>query len=241
MVQLHVLHGEGRFFLRNTETRWFYLLLAGSTLLIGIELLRDSESLPLASPENLIEVLRISLFHVVSIMTTTGFVTTNYDIWPVLSHAVLLALMIIGGSSGSTSGGLKVFRIVALVKIVLIHIENAFRSRVVRLVKINGRSLSNSAKDEILIYVILLALISHLTMVILAFLEPQLSFKGAYAVAIASIYNIGPGFAEIGPTHTYASFSDISKYLISLLMLMGRLEFYAILALFLPSFWRRFS
>lgn len=241
LVQLRVVHGEGRFLLRNTEVRWFCLLLLGSTLWVAVELWRQSESLPGTGVEHGAVALRVSLFHVISLMTTTGFVTVDYDSWPLLTHVLLLALIIVGGCSGSTSGGLKVIRLVAIVKILLIHIENAFRSQVVRLVKINGRSLSTSAKDEILLYVILIVLLGHVAMIAITVLEPQLSFKGIYSVTLACLYNIGPGFAEIGPMHTYASFSAPCKSLLVLLMIMGRLELYAILALFLPSFWRRFA
>ena len=96
-------------------------------------------------------------------------------------------------------------------------------------------------QENIVIYVVLITIIIFISKCIVALLEQNLSLEGTYSTVISCFYNIGPGFSEIGPTRTYAFFHDSTKYYLSLLMIMGRLELYAILVLFVPSFWRRFS
>ena len=188
-----------------------------------------------------LDALRASAFQVVSIATTSGFTTADFDAWVPATHVFLFVLMVIGGSSGSTAGGLKVIRVVIGIKICLVNIEKAFRSHIVRPIKVNDRNISTTAQENIIIYIVLITIIIYVSKCIIALLENNLSLEGTYSTVISCFYNIGPGFSEIGPTHTYAFFHDSTKYYLSLLMIMGRLELYAILVLFIPSFWRRFS
>lgn len=241
LVLLHLLKGNGRPLYRNTETRFFYTMVLGSTLLITALVWQQDIASTGTESNSLWASLRLSFFQVVSITTTSGFATTDFDVWPQWTHFLLLALMIIGGSSGSTAGGLKVIRLAVAVKVIRVAIEGAFRNHVIRLIKVNGRQLSDAAKESILVYIVLIAIISHLSLLILAGLEPELSFKGLYSASIAMLNNIGPGLQEVGPSQTYAGFKDVTKYFFSLLMIMGRLEFYVILVLFLPSLWKRFK
>lgn len=235
LVMLRILRGQWRDLLANTEMRVFYSILLYFIVMITILLLlNELYSDPL-------EALRVSAFHVVSIATTSGFSTVDYNVWIPATHSFLLALMIIGGSSGSTAGGMKVIRVVIGIKICLINIEKAFRSHVVRPIKVNGRNVSETAQDNIVIYIVLITGIGYLSICCIALLENNLTLEGTYSTVISCLYNIGPGFSEIGPTNTYSFFQDSTKYYLSLLMIMGRLELYAILVLFVPSFWRRFS
>ena len=235
LVILRSLRGQWKDVLTNTEIRVFYAILAIATLVITLLLLINGI---IDTP---LEALRASAFHVVSVATTSGFTTTDFDAWIPATHAFLLALMVIGGSSGSTAGGLKVIRVVIGIKICLVNIEKAFRSRVVRPIKVNGRNVSAAAQENIVIYIVLLTIILFISKCVVALLEHNLSLEGTYSTVISCFYNVGPGFDEIGPNRTYAFFHDSTKYYLSLLMIMGRLELYAILVLFVPSFWRRFS
>ena len=234
-VILRTLRGQWKEALMNTEIRVYYAILAVSTVIITLLLLfHEINGDPM-------DTLRTSLFQVVSIATTSGFSTTDFDTWIPATHSVLLALMVIGGSSGSTAGGLKVIRVVIGIKICIVNIEKAFRSHVVRPIKVNGRNISVSAQDNITIYIVLITVIIYMSKCIVALLENDLTLEGTYSTVISCFYNIGPGFSEIGPTRTYANFHDSTKYFLSLLMIMGRLELYAVLVLFAPSLWKRFS
>ena len=235
LVMLRILRGQWKNALMNTEIRVFYIILVFSTVTVTLLLLLNGIN------DTPLEALRTSMFQVVSIGTTSGFSTTDFDAWIPATHSFLLALMIIGGSSGSTAGGLKVIRVVIGIKICLVNIEKAFRSHVVRPIKVNGRNISETAQDNIVIYIVLITILVYISKCIVALLENDLTLEGTYSTVISCFYNIGPGFSEIGPTRTYAFFQDSTKYYLSLLMIMGRLELYAILVLFIPSFWKRFS
>ena len=136
---------------------------------------------------------------------------------------------------------LKIYRALAVLKIGLNNIEKSFRTNVVRLVRMNGRAMSDSQARDILSYIALYAVIATLAMVLLAAFEPNLSFGGCISTAVSAISNMGPGLNETSPAQTYAFFNPSSKFLLSIIMILGRLEFYAILALFMPSLWRSFK
>ncbi len=235
IVMLHFLRGNWKTVLESTETGVFFLIL------VVVSLVKSWHLIVFAESESWLEGLRLGAFQVVSLSTGTGYSTADFDAWAPFTHSILLILMMIGGSSGSTSGGLKVIRIVVAVKVSLINIEKAFRTRVVRSIKINGRNLDRSAQESIISYLVLAGLVACVSFILVVFFEPMLSVKGAVSTILACLFNVGPGFQEIGPTNTYAFFQDYTKYTLSLLMIMGRLELFAILVLFSPSLWKRFS
>lgn len=241
VFMIRILRRDWKVLKTSTEPISLYIILTAATALVFFELVSKERLSMFSDIDQLGTIVRTSLFHVVSLMTSSGFSTTDYNNWPLVTHTLLLGLMIIGGNSGSTAGGLKVIRFIAGIKIALVHIEGVFRTNVVRAVKVNGQTLDSFSKSGILTYIVLMAFIGHLSLLVIAILEPNLSVEGAFSAVIASFYNIGPGFQEVGPMETYAPFKDISKYVLCLLMIMGRLELYAILTLFLPSFWKRFS
>jgi trk system potassium uptake protein len=232
LVILPIFQGKLDTIRKSTETAVFYVILICSSLVVAFYSLNDISDLNNA--------LRTSTFHVVSIMTTSGFTTVDYDTWASFTHIIFLALMIIGGCSGSTAGGIKVIRFVVALKMSMFNIEKSFRTHVVRPVKINGRNLSYSVTEGVINYIIIIVLISYLSLILISLFEPDLSFKGTFSAAIACLHNVGPGFQEVGPTKIYQPFHDITKYFLALLMVMGRLELYAILVLFCPSLWKRF-
>ncbi len=235
IVMLHFLKGNWKTVRESTETGVFYLIIVVVSLVKTWHLIVFEES------ESWQEALRLGAFQVVSISTGTGYTTTDFDSWAPFTHSILLILMMIGGSSGSTSGGLKVIRIVVAVKVSLINIEKAFRTRVIRTVKINGRTLDRTAQEGVFSYLVLAALVATVSFILLVFFEPLLSVKGAISTILACLFNVGPGLQEIGPANNYAFFQGYTKFALSLLMIMGRLELFAILVLFSPSLWKRFS
>lgn len=182
-----------------------------------------------------------SMFTVVSIITSTGFIDTDYQTWLPSTHVLVFFMFVTGACSGSTSGGLKIFRALALVKIGLNDIEKSFRPNVVRLVRMNGKAMPDSQVRDILSFMSLYAVIAILGMIMLSAMEPNMSFGGCLSTVVSAISNIGPGLNETSPTQTFGFLSSSSKFLLSIIMIMGRLEFYAVLALFMPSLWRNFK
>ena len=194
--------------------------------------------------------IRYALFQVVSIMTTTGFVTADFDQWNSFSRALLLVLMFIGGCAGSTGGGLKVVRHVLLLKILRLEIEKAYHPSVVRPLRLQGEPVQDQQlRTQVPVYFGLTLLIFVLSWLFIVAAEPastwtdygmeseQKLIDAAGAVA-ATLNNIGPGLGVVGATKNFANFSVASKLLFTWLMMLGRLEIYVILVLVMPSFWR---
>ncbi len=197
----------------------------------------------------LLDAIRFGLFQVVSIMTTTGYGTHDFDEWNSYGRGVLFLLMFVGGCAGSTGGGLKVIRHVLLLKVLLLQIEQAFRPSVVRPVRLSGHSLPEELRTSIPMYFAAILVIFVFSWMAVVTFEPDATWTGqgrpiedklidsASGVA-ATLNNIGPGLGTVGATQNYAHFSQLSKLLFTFLMMVGRLEVYVILVLFVPAFWR---
>lgn len=232
---LRALRGDWPALVHSTEIRWYYGLALGGSLLIGLFLLFD-----VSFSYEFHTIARTAVFQVTSIITTTGFATDDFASWMPVTHVILLVLMGIGGCSGSTSGGAKVVRFAIAFRICLMHVEKAFRARVVRTLRVSGQPADAATQESVLVFLVLLGMVSVFGVVALAVLEPTTSTEGLISAAAACIFNIGPGFAEVGPMENFAHFGDFAKLLLSLLMILGRVELFAVLALFLPGLWRKF-
>lgn len=218
---------------KNTELYAYLLLLGGCTLAIT-PFLAEGGSWGAWS-----EAFRTSLFQVTAVTTTTGFASVDFNLWPAFPKLVLLMLMVVGGCSGSTAGGVKIARIVVAGRVVLRSIEAEYRPRIVRHIRMNGRIMDEAAVQEVLIFLVATGIICLLAVPLVAVAEPTLALQAALSAVFASLFNIGPGFGEIGPMSSYAPLHDYTKVVLGLVMIMGRLELYAILALFAPALWRR--
>jgi len=184
--------------------------------------------------------VRDAVFQVVSIQTTTGFCTADFDQWHFLVKGVLIGLMFVGGCGGSTGGGIKVVRILVMCKVMLVELERAFRPNVVRPVRVGQNPVDEQQRVAILAYVLGIMVLFTLGTLLLMAIEESHHLDGitAASAVIATLNNIGPGLARVGAVENYAWFSDASKMLLCVLMAIGRLEVFAILALFMPRFWR---
>ena len=179
------------------------------------------------------------VFQVVSIQTTTGFVTADFDQWSTLPKTVLLVLMFVGASAGSTGGGIKVIRCLVAVKVMMAEVERVFRPNVVRTIRVGKWAVEPELRLSTIVYVLGILLLFMLGTILLLLLEgDRVSFTTAATACVATLNNIGPGLELVGATGNYGHFSALSQVLLSLLMALGRLEVYAVLVLFLPSFWR---
>jgi len=185
--------------------------------------------------------LRVAAFQAVSIITTTGYSTTNFDTWLPPAKMTLLLIMFVGGCSGSTSGGVKVVRIVIALRAAMRSITHAYRPNITIPMRMGGQTLSERAIHSVVLFVILMTALQLLAMLFVSANEPHLSFMGVFSSVQATLFNIGPGFMEVGPAENFQFLRSSTKIFLSLLMILGRLELYAVLVLFMPSAWKRFS
>lgn len=183
------------------------------------------------------ESLRYATFQASTIMSTTGYSTTDFNLWPTLSKAILVLLMFIGSCAGSTAGGLKCIRIIVLSKTIKREIRKVIHPRSVYAVKTGGKSLDESVLTGVSAFFFTYVAIFTIACIIIAFNGKDLITT--FTSVVASISNIGPGLGAVGPYGSYADFSTLSKYVLSFLMLFGRLEIFPMLILFTPSFWSR--
>jgi trk system potassium uptake protein len=234
ILLIKIRHGERRIVRKNSEFKAYYGIIAVATLICAAFNYFDGQIADMSGA------LRHSCFTVVSLMTTTGFATKDFNLWLPVLHSVLLVVMIVGGCSGSTAGGVKVVRFVTALKYSRQMLERSYRSNVVRSLRLNGAPMSNADCEESNGFLVVTFLVLCAGLILMAHFEPHMSLEGTVSSVIACLFNVGPGFAEVGPTRCYADLHIASKYLLSLLMIMGRVELFAILALFVPSLWRKF-
>ncbi|MFO7725902.1 MAG: TrkH family potassium uptake protein [Oceanipulchritudo sp.] len=235
LLMTELLRRHWRNLLLSTEFRTYVLLIFVFTGLISLFLFLDS-----ASTSGLHDTVRSAAFQVVSIMTTTGYATADFAQWLPVNQVLLVALMFIGGCSGSTAGGTKVIRFIVAARVALHHVEKAYHTRVIRPLEVNGKSLSRNEQDSIIVYIVILGLVVFASTLLVALLQPSMSFEGIISTMAACLFNIGPGLAEIGPTENFSGLHGITQVFLSLLMITGRLELYAILVLFSPALWKHF-
>lgn len=186
------------------------------------------------------ELFRDAAFQVITIMTTTGYATEDFALWSTPAKWILLTLMVIGGCSSSTAGGVKIIRVIAAFRIAGRSIEKTFRTRVVRPLRLNGRVLDESSRDALTSFLILTVLVLGIGVLGFSMLEPEADMETVLSAVFACQFNIGPGLGQVGPMENFAFLNASTKLGLCLLMLLGRLEIYALLALFSPSIWRTF-
>ncbi|MCR5651867.1 MAG: TrkH family potassium uptake protein [Lachnospiraceae bacterium] len=213
---------------RMEEIRVYLLIIAGSVAAIMI----NAGSMFTSVFDGFVK----SLFQVSSIITTTGFGTTDFDLWPSFSKSILVCLMFIGACAGSTGGGIKVSRITILFKVFHKELAHFIHPRLVRNIHMNGRVLKDETVDGVKVYMgaYLIIFVISVLFISIEGHDPVTNFT---AVA-ATMNNIGPGLAKVGPACNFSFFSAPSKYVLMFDMLAGRLELYPMLLLFAPTTWR---
>jgi trk system potassium uptake protein TrkH len=219
---------------QDEETRFYLWMLALVTIAVTGSLLYYHQI------GGLHDSLRAAAFQVVSISTTTGFATADYDKWANFPKILIVALMFVGGCAGSTAGGVKVSRVVVFFKNFARQLTHIFRPNQVITVRINGVPLSDNFLTEVSFYLALVGFIVALSSLAMSILEPGFDLISSFGAVVATIFNIGPGLGAVGPSCTYAGLGPATHLFLSLLMIMGRLEILAVLALFIPALWRRY-
>ena len=241
----HLIKRKFKAFFRDPELRLYLGILVFGSLFISYNIYNSPLVLTTGQTIENPDVLTSSLhaaFQVVSIQTTTGFCTVDYENWDFTSKMWLIMIMFIGGSAGSTGGGIKVIRILILVKVLLAEIERVFRPNVVRTIKVGKAVIDSSMKLSTLVYTFNILILFVIGAVLIMMAETQagvkIDFITAATASAATLNNIGPGLHQVGATANYGWFSDLSLVIMSLLMALGRLEIYALLVLFSPHFWK---
>ena len=228
-----LVSGRWRLILRNAELRFYLTLMVGATVVIFLSLWMDGMSPALA--------LRDAAFQASSIQTSTGFASTDYGTWPLLAQGALVVLMLVGGCAGSTAGGLKAIRVLAMLKILYVELERSYRPKVMRTTRVGGRDLSDERRASITTYLIGMTLLCGIAALLLSLTEHGTSMDGVTVLSatVAAVNNIGPGFGLVGPVEHFGWFSTPGKFILCLLMVAGRLEFFALAVIFTPRFWRQ--
>lgn len=214
---------------KNEELRVYLGIIASSILLISINILQQYGTL--------IKAFRYASFQVAAIITTTGFYTANYELWPEFSKCILLIIMVIGACAGSTGGGIKVSRLLIMLKSIKREIQKMLHPQSVSVVKVNGKKVSEETINNVYIYFICYVLILMLS-VLLVSLDNK-DFATTFSGVLTALSNVGPGISKLAPVENFASFSPLSKIVFCADMLIGRLEIFPYLLLLSTSFGKK--
>ena len=183
------------------------------------------------------ETVRHAAFQVMTVMSTSGFATTDFNLWPQFSKSLLFILMLIGGCAGSTAGGLKISRAVMLFKSGRRELKKMLHPRSVSSIRLEGKSVEDSTVSSVGVYFAFFAALQLMFFLLISF-EP-FDFETKVTSVVACFNNVGPGLGAVGPAGNYAAYTDFSKILLSIAMLFGRLEIYPIIFLLSPSVWKK--
>lgn len=216
--------------IHDVELKWYFWSVVFFTVVIAVILYHTQPM----GPE---EAFRQSLFQVVSLHTSTGFATNDYMLWPAVTWGLLTIVMLMGACAGSTTGGLKCIRMVILAKIARNEFKHILHPNAVLPVRLNKQVVPPTVQATVLAFCFIYAVISIISVLIMMSLG--IDFLESVGCVISSIGNMGPGLGETGPAFSWNALPDPAKWLLSFLMLLGRLELFTVLLLFTPEFWRK--
>ncbi len=228
---LLLVSGKLQKIIHDPELKWYFFSVVGFTVFIGVVLFYSNLSLGAE------EAFRKSLFQVTSLHTSTGFATSDYMTWPPILWGCMMVIMIIGACAGSTTGGLKCIRLVIMAKVARNEFKHITHPNAVLPVRINKHVISPTLRSTILAFTFLYTLICIIS--VLAMLGMGVGLVESLGTVISSLSNMGQGLGLYGPAFSWNELPDAAKWLLSFLMLLGRLEIFTVLLLFTPGFWRR--
>lgn len=224
-----LLLGEAKTVWKNEELRAYLGIIALSTVLITINI---NGQYP-----NPLTAFRYAVFQVASIITTTGYATTDYNVWPMFSQCILILLMVIGASASSTGGGIKVSRVMIVFKSIKQELKRLVHPQSVSIIRINGKKMSPDILKNVYMYLMAYAGITILSILFISL--DNKDFATTFSSVMATLNNIGPGISEVGPAGSFADFSILSKLVFCFDMLAGRLEIFPFLMLLTSFSWRK--
>ena len=225
-----VLVGGWRDALRSEELRWYLALFAGSTLFVSLMILPQYGTF--------LNALRYGSFQVATIMSTTGYATADFNLWPQAVKALIVVLMFIGSCAGSTAGGIKVVRVGILCKLGCREVRRTFQPRKVQVVRFEGKGVEENRLTQVSAFFFVYVLLVLVGMFLVS-LEGLYDLETNFTAVLTCISNVGPGLGHVGPVENFSGYGLFAKVVLSLLMLAGRLELFPILVLFHPSAWRK--
>ena len=224
------LHGKVNKIMKNEEFRYYLFFVLIFSFVIGI-------GLWITENYGIEKSFRDAMFQVVSIITTTGFATSDYMLWPQILVFGIFLLMFFGGSSGSTGGGIKIVRIVIVIKNSYYEVKRLMHPKAVIPVRLNGKVMTDKLVMNVLAFIVFYFMVFVLGVAVMSFLG--LDIETAMGAVAATLGNIGPGIGDVGPSENFAFIHDSGKWVLSFLMLLGRLELFTVLAILTPVFWRK--
>ncbi|MBF0196731.1 MAG: TrkH family potassium uptake protein [Planctomycetes bacterium] len=235
MLYLQMLRGNFRV-LNNEE-----LKLYSSSIVLGIIFITLlNMSGPVGEMLEWPKILLDSCFQVVCIITSTGYATADYNTWPLLAQFILLTLMMMGACAGSTGGGMKVFRVLVSLKVAFREIGQLLHPRAVLPFKIDNQHISDELTHVIIGFVsIFILLLGFFTFIVILLEGGKYNIISLFSICVSCLSNIGPGLDHFGPTNNYSPLTDTTKWILSFMMLLGRLELYSVLVIFNRSFWKK--
>ena len=225
-----VLVGGWRDALRSEELHWYLALFAGSTLFVSLMILPQYGTF--------LNALRYGSFQVATIMSTTGYATADFNLWPQAVKALIVVLMFIGSCAGSTAGGIKVVRVGILCKLGCREVRRTFQPRKVQVVRFEGKGVEENRLTQVSVFFFVYVLLVLAGMFLVS-LEGLYDLETNFTAVLTCISNVGPGLGHVGPVENFSGYGPFAKVVLSLLMLAGRLELFPILVLFHPSAWRK--
>lgn len=228
-----LLTREFRAIYKDTELRVYLGIVAAATLAIAVNIYQTGQALC----GTFFSAFHHSAFQVVTIISTTGFSTVDSNQWPTFSKMILMMLMFTGACAGSTGGGMKISRIIILMKSVMTEIKKLIHPSSIKLVRVSGKVISPDVVHSVNGYLVAYAAILALSTLLLSF--ENFNFETTISAVIACFNNIGPGFDMVGAAGNYSAFTNFGKFVLCADMLLGRLEIFPMLLLFSPSLWRR--
>lgn len=235
-LHFRLLKGNFEAFQKDTELRVYLIILVAATLIMALANMLSTAQAG-ATYDSFGDSLRYAAFQAAAIVTTTGFGTADYEVWHPLAAAVIFALFFTGGMAGSTGGGIKIIRVILLIKNSFKEIRQIIHPNAVIPVRLNNKVVSQDIMRNVLsFFVLYVTLLGAGTLVMAA---TDLDLLSAFSVTFSSVGNVGPAFGNFGPTENYASISVFGKWFLSFLMMAGRLEIFTVMILFSPAFWKR--
>ena len=230
VLYFQLIRGNVKAFFKSEELKWYLIVVFASIIIIAVNIIPFNHG-------DVTKSIRDSAFQVSSIVTTTGYATVNFNLWPTLSKVILIMLMFMGAMAGSTGGGIKTIRIVIIFKAIRREIDKILHPRRVKSVKIDGNVVEEETISGVFLFIFAYIIISLIAIFIVSF--DNFDVTTTVTSVIATLSNIGPGLEMVGPAGNFSAFSDLSKLVLSFCMLAGRLEIYPMLILFSPSLWKK--
>ena len=233
VLHFKALRGQYSAYRNDEECRSYFLIIVIAITIITSNLLFSS------TLNSFMEAFVLATFQVATVITCAGFSSANFDTWPTLSKGLLMLLMLVGGCGGSTCGGLKISRVLLMVKHSFTQIKQSLFPHSLVNVKLNNTRIQDDVMGKILSFTFLYISVCLAFTMLLLLIVPDINLVTAFTGTLTCLSNVGPGLDKVGPASSFGWMPDSAKWILSLVMLIGRLEVYTVIVLLLPDFWKK--